>query len=219
MPLKIDHVFIAGDVHARNANVLLRHGFCEGYGNKHPGQGTANRRFFFDDFMLEFLWVDNTEEATSERTKRTRLWERCNNDDSSINPFGIVFRSTGSDHSTAPFPTWRYRPRYVPPGEFIEFADEVTLGEPELVFLPFPTLRKITAIEPPHHALQSRRIRRICVGLPTANDLSKSSTAAAASGILTYFQSPEFLLQIVFEGSEKTVIDFRPHLPLVFVQE
>jgi hypothetical protein len=35
-----------------------------------------DRRFFFENFMLELVWVDKPEETQSEQTRRTRLWER-----------------------------------------------------------------------------------------------------------------------------------------------
>jgi Glyoxalase-like domain len=53
----VDHAFIACSPGAPEAGALLRLGFIEGQGNTHPGQGTANRRFFFENFMLELLWV------------------------------------------------------------------------------------------------------------------------------------------------------------------
>lgn len=70
MDIAIDHIFIASRPDAPQADALLERGFLEGSANVHPGQGTANRRFFFVDFMLEFIWVRDQAEATSERTRR-----------------------------------------------------------------------------------------------------------------------------------------------------
>jgi Glyoxalase-like domain len=82
----LDHAFIACAAGAPEADALLRLGFVEGSSNTHPGQGTANRRFFFDNFMLELLWISDPAEAQSERTRRTRLWERCEQRDVGANP-------------------------------------------------------------------------------------------------------------------------------------
>jgi hypothetical protein len=49
--VELDHAFIACRPGAPEADALLRQGFVEGSPNTHPGQGTANRRFFFDNFM------------------------------------------------------------------------------------------------------------------------------------------------------------------------
>jgi hypothetical protein len=53
--VEIDHVFIGCRPGAPEADSMLKRGFVEGSPNTHPGQGTANRRFFFDNFMLELL--------------------------------------------------------------------------------------------------------------------------------------------------------------------
>src|SRR5271170_508668 len=116
MPLDVDHAFIACAVDAPEGDALLRSGFVEGSRNTHPGQGTANRRFFFENFMLELMWVADPAEALSAQTRPTRLWDRWSLRASGISPFGIVFRSSGAEDSAAPFPTWEYYPSYLPPG-------------------------------------------------------------------------------------------------------
>lgn len=50
-------------------------GLTEGTSNSHPEQGTANRRFFFPNAMLELLWVHDEHEAQSPLVAPTRLWE------------------------------------------------------------------------------------------------------------------------------------------------
>ena len=134
MTLEVDHAFIGCITGAPEADVLLQLGLVEGSANIHPGQGTANRRFFFDNFMLELLWVAET---TGARVRRTRLSERCANREGRTCPFGIIFRATGDDGSAAPFPTWPYYASYLPQGLAIEIAEGTTLEEPELFYLPF----------------------------------------------------------------------------------
>ena len=76
MPIALDHAFIMCSIGAPEGDALIQRGLVEGSRNVHPGQGTANRRFFFENFMLELVWVDKPDEAQSEQTRRTRLWER-----------------------------------------------------------------------------------------------------------------------------------------------
>ncbi len=59
MNLELDHVFILVKPEAEVADLLIEHGIREGRGNKHPGQVKSNRRFYFANGMLEFLWVHN----------------------------------------------------------------------------------------------------------------------------------------------------------------
>jgi hypothetical protein len=54
---ELDHLFIRVEVNAREAEHLVEFGLNEGAPNVHSGQGTANRRFFFHNVMLELLWV------------------------------------------------------------------------------------------------------------------------------------------------------------------
>jgi Glyoxalase-like domain len=77
MTCELDHVSICVAAGAPEADELIRFGLIEGAANRHPGQGTANRRFFFAGAFLELLWVDDPAEAaagfslvTKERTRR-----------------------------------------------------------------------------------------------------------------------------------------------------
>jgi Rho-binding antiterminator len=60
MEFELDHLFICTTIGAPEADRLVAFGLTEGTPNVHPGQGTANRRFFFHNFMLELLWVHNS---------------------------------------------------------------------------------------------------------------------------------------------------------------
>ncbi len=56
MAFELDHLFIMTDINAPVADRLISSGLTEGRSNIHPGQGTANRCFFFHNAMLELLW-------------------------------------------------------------------------------------------------------------------------------------------------------------------
>jgi len=191
-------------------------GFVEGSGNIHPGQGTANRRFFFDNFMLELLWLTNPAEAQSDKTRRTRLWERCERQDTTVSPFGIIFRPSGEAPRAAPFPTWAYTPDYLPPGLAMQIAVGTSLYEPELFYLPFMNRARVQSSEPLLHAVPIRRIRAVSVGVTRFAELSDASRSAMNHGLLSYFESPQPLLQISFEAAARVDFDLRPELPLLF---
>jgi len=44
---EVDHLFVCANLGAPEADSLIAFGLTEGAPNVHPGQGTANRRFFF----------------------------------------------------------------------------------------------------------------------------------------------------------------------------
>ena len=61
MSLRLDHFFILAE--AASADRLIDLGLREGTPNSHPGQGTANRRFFLANAMLEILYIRDAQEA------------------------------------------------------------------------------------------------------------------------------------------------------------
>jgi len=215
MALELDHAFICCSPGAPEGDALIYVGLTEGSPNTHPGQGTSNRRFFFRNAFLELLWVSEPAEARSEQTRRTRLWERWSGRASGACPFGIVFRPKSASAATAPFATWEYRPKYLPSGMAIEFAEGVPIEEPELVCLPFVQRSGAPAHEPTDHALPIRHVSGITIGLPGAASLCQASQAVGSAGLVTYGYAPEYLFALTFPAAEETRLDLRPTLPLL----
>ena len=218
MTLEVDHVFICCSPGAPEAEALVRLGLREGSPNTHPGQGTANRRFFFDNAFLELLWVSDSAEALSAQTLPTRLWERCSSRTSGGCPFGIVFRPSSLSSAQAvspPFTTWSYHPNYLPSGLAIEFAEGTSLEEPELIYLPFARYSGPPAHEPTDHALSLRQVCGVTIGLPVEK-LSLPSEAAQSAGLLTYRLASEYVLELNFVAAQEFLFDLQPALPLRF---
>lgn len=99
------------------AEALMDIGLLEGTRNTHPGQGTANRRFFFDGAFIELLWVSNPVEAQSPLTAPTKLGARWAGRKHGLCPFGIAFSPTAAEVPEPPFSAWAYRPQYLPPSK------------------------------------------------------------------------------------------------------
>jgi Glyoxalase-like domain len=211
----VDHAFVTCAPGAPEADALLELGFVEGSRNTHPGQGTANRRFFFENFMLEFLWVADPAEVTNERTRPARLSERCSQRAAGLNPFGIILRPTQGASTPPPFLSWSYHPTYLPPELSIQIAQGTTLQEPELFYLSF--MRDTGARgEPTQHALPLGHVGALRFGVPQPAELTPASRAVEQLGLVDYFQSNDHLLEVSFEGTAGKQIDLRPGLPLVF---
>ena len=68
--MRLDHFFILTEKSAPEAELLTEFGLIEGTSNDHPGQGTANRRFFFSNTTLELLYVRDANEADDKRQDR-----------------------------------------------------------------------------------------------------------------------------------------------------
>src|SRR5258707_573236 len=93
MTVELDHVYVLVSAGAPEAALLNELGLTEGLHNRHPGQGTACRRFFFANAYLELLWVEDPAEAQGEVVRPLRLWGRWSQRTQGACPFGLVFRS------------------------------------------------------------------------------------------------------------------------------
>ena len=134
MELLLDHVFILTRPGAPEADLLLDLGLAEGEPNRHRGQGTANRRFFFKGCMLELLYVHDVDELTAGPAAPLHLPDRL--DRPGASRFGIVARPVNPDASWD-LPGWDYRPDYLTAGRrFLVGANSDILEEPLLIVSP-----------------------------------------------------------------------------------
>jgi hypothetical protein len=181
MRLELDHFFILVDQGAPQAEALEQLGLTEGTANRHPGQGTANRRYFFHNAFLELLWVDDASEAQSAATQRTGLWQRWSRRESGASPFGICFRPAPGETGALPFATWNYRPGYLPSPLSIQMSTRSEQhSEPLLFFIAFgrsaiddePARR-----QPLDHSAGLRRVTRLKLTLIQQGPLSQELQA------------------------------------------
>lgn len=107
-------VFVADRAAAEQAFAAC--GLVPSFTRGHPGQGTANLCACFDNAYLELLWCEDESELISSPVVRTRLAERARWRETGASPFGIGLRGK------LPFPSWEYRPPYLPEGMTIPVA-------------------------------------------------------------------------------------------------
>ena len=217
MSFELDHVFVCCSPGAPEAASLARLGLTEGSANTHPGQGTASRRFFFQNAYLELFWVADPEEAQNERSRPTRLWERWSKRQADACPFGVILRpSAEARERNPPFASWSYHPQYMPPGLAIEIATGTPLGEPELFYIPFARRPDAIGREPLTHATGFREISAARVGLPAPGTLSRAARQAEAAGVVSFVTEAEHVMILGFDGEGAgKARDLRPELPLV----
>ncbi len=215
MRIELDHLFVCAAPGAPEAEELIQFGLHEGPSNQHPGQGTANRRFAFSNAMIELLWVSDMGEAQNQHTKRTLLWERWSCRVDRACPFGICVRPVYSqDTGLPPFPSWEYRPAYLP-DPLVMHIGEAGIEEPMWVYLSFMRRlhREEWFIE---HPIGIREITSLTLTTPVPLH-SHVSHKIIESGILKSRLGERPLLEIEFDNNHgKEHVDFRPHLPVVF---
>jgi hypothetical protein len=214
MRIELDHLFVCAAPEAPEAEELVKFGLREGPANRHPGQGTANRRFDFANAMIELLWVSDANEVQSECSRRTLLWERWSGRDGEASPFGICLRPVDSENNKSPFPSWEYRPAYLPDPQVMHIG-EAGVEEPMWIYLNF--MRRIDREQRfEEHPIGIREITSLTLTTPVPLR-SVVSQRMVESGILSTQKGSKSLLEIGFDGKRrKEIVDFRPHLPIVF---
>jgi hypothetical protein len=206
--LAVDHVFLCTDPGAPEAQRLIEFGLAEGPANTHPGQGTANRRFFFRSTMLELLWVTDEDEARAGVARSTLLWERWSKRRTGACPFGIVVRG---EAAVPPFSAWEYRPPYLPADQAFYVAAGTSVDDPMWVYVP----RAKAASRLVGHELGFRDITTVGITGPTVTH-SAVNRSMAAMRLIALKAGPAHLLELEFDGDGNGLsTDFRPDLPLV----
>ena len=214
MQIELDHLFVCTAPGAPEAEKLVQFGLHEGPPSKHPGQGTACRRFSFVNAMIELFWVSDAREAQSQGTKRTLLWERWSGRQGTASPFGICVRPVHPQDTGSPFPAWEYRPGYLPDPLSMHIS-EAGIEEPMWIHLSFMrrAQREGWFIE---HPIGVREITRLTLTTPMPLR-SNASQKIIESGMLATRTGGTSLLEIEFDGHRRDErADFRPHLPLIF---
>ena len=209
MTYELDHIFILSDVNAPSADKLVDAGITEGAPNIHHGQGTTNRRFFFNNSMIECIWVHDEDEVSNEKTKPTHLlprWQGRKN----TSPFGICFRPT-SDEPNPPFPSWDYTPQYLPDRMSIQIANTISqLKEPFLFF--FAQAR--SSDSKVKHPAGMENITSVQVTHPYAN--LSSPSIDVIQHLVTFTRGEAHQLTLTFDDhrQDKT-LNLQPSLPLI----
>ncbi len=222
MTVELDHLFICTSVGAPEVERLTAVGLTEGQSNLHPGQGTACRRLFFHNAYLEFLWVNDEEEAGGEAVQPLRLRERWRYRQTGYSPFGLCLRPSGRGDEAAelPFETWAYRPPYLPDPLQIDVAENPDHPAEPLLFHTsfgvrpdkYPSGRK----QPLEHPAGFREITQVKISLPEQT-VSKAMRVIEEAGLVKLSAGRANLLEVVFDGgAQGKATDFRPDLPLAF---
>jgi len=193
---------------------LARAGLLTGTPNDHPGQGTANRRVFFANAYVEFLFPTDKDALASELVTPTGLGPRFRGGC----PLGAALRGAAGESPS--FPTWHYRPPYLPEGASILMASSSGVAQEPLIFVvPFgqrPDLLPSDRAQPLDHPAGPRSIRSILLAGPWPVPPSPALEALAAVPDITVRNQVDYHVQVVLTpGPGNTVLDLRPDAPMV----
>ena len=212
---ELDHVFICTDVGAPEAELLIEFGLAEGSRNTHPGQGTANRRFFFRNAMIELFYVADIAEASSESGHRTGLLQRWQKRRTTSSPFGVCLRPGPGDPAGPPFSTWTYHPSYMPAPIYLG-TNSLRVTEPLQFYMPFggkPDANK----QPLEHEVGFQQITTLRISGPVHKQSSAELKELLQTGVVEIIAAQAPMMEIGFDGEVAGKSrDFGPVLPLKF---
>lgn len=213
----LHHVFVLTAQGAPEGNALVDLGLAEGSSNTHHGQGTANRRFFFRNAMLELLWVTDEEEARQPPASSLGLHERWSKRTSGASSFGICIGPNPTGRSDRAFDGWAYRPAYLPDGVAIHVA-HTRVDEPLVFQHPFgrPDVAAPGAGEPLEHPLGVRALTRVEVRSPVAVTSRACHDLTTAAPVHFELGGDGPIMTLTFDGGTAgRSVDLRPGMPLV----
>lgn len=206
-----NHIFIFSDNHEEVASELAQFGFQEGSNRKHPKQGTQNRKFYFNDFYLEILWVYNHEEVTSALTSPTQLYERSKYKSNAASPFGLCVNYSIDDDELFE-KRLDYKPTYLPKNMTIE-----VLTNENSMTLPW-TFRWNASIANNHNSepinFPKQKLIKVIFGVKK-NEVKNSYLQLFKSNKIFFENSQYEFLKLVFDTKGNKQIKRFKTIPLV----
>jgi hypothetical protein len=222
---QLDHVFVMSPEGAPAADRLVEAGFEEGPPNRHPGQGTACRRFWFANAYVELLWVEDFEAAGSPDVAALGLPLR-GGAARVASRIGIgLRRAWGSPHSAEPpIETQPVHAPYLPHRAPLRVAAGAPDPASPLVFF-LPELARTGVMEAPGydgsghggpaHPNGAREVTGVELALPGGGGDGPAVRWLAGLPGVRVERGPRERLGIVLDGPEKgRRLDFHPNLPL-----
>ena len=225
LTMELDHLFIFTHQPQQAATALQSFGLTEGTTNVHLGQGTACRRFFFQNAYIELVWVIQEDEIQNPVIKRTNLWERSQYKSTHYCPVGFCFRT--QPQSDPPIRLlfedgWRYHSDYLPPGQYANIAsNEDFPAEPMLFEMPFfglaPNDYPPAKRQPLTHAKGFQKLTKVTLTIPTpVNGFSSAMNKVLRESIVHYSPGKSYRVTLqVDDGNQGQQHRFTPLLPLV----
>ena len=198
--MDIDHIFIFTNDNGKIADELVLFGLAEGSSRVHVGQGTTNRKFYFDNFFLEILWVHNEAEIKSDLIKPTGLWQREDFKKNDFSPFGLCIVNT--DETERLFQNAiKYQPVYFPAGLNIDIlTNEEKPSLPWTFRLPFRGQKK-NETEPTEHKCGLKNLTSVAFGITNYNNTNEFIQQFARQDKVRFTLSANNNLTLTFDDN------------------
>lgn len=211
--MKIDHIFIFSCDNGKEVDALIDFGFSEGSSRVHPGQGTVNRKIYFENFFLEIVWVHNEAEIKSDNVQKTKLWERSNFLTNGYSRFGLGFTNT-PDTDKLFANSIKYQPDYFPKGAYFEIiANDQNFCLPWTFRLPVLPPKK--SDEPIDHNNGIRKLTKVSFDLSSKESENEFVREIESNSDIRFITGSENILTLEFDNVSKGVVKKFDSLDLV----
>jgi hypothetical protein len=210
--MDVHHIFIFSSNQGKEVDELVDFGLTEGSNRVHPGQGTRNRKFYFENFFLEILWVSYESEIKSELTAPAKLWERANHKRNGFSPFGICL--VNSKQTDELFKnSFKYQPVYLPDNLAIDvITNEERPGLPWIFRL--PTIGNLPPVEEPiNHRRDIKRLTGVKFQMPFSGNLSEFIGLFNQSDII-FEHAEQYNLVLEFDYKKQEAVQKFSSIPL-----
>lgn len=207
--MEVDHIFIFV-TDRQDVDDLVKFGFMEGSGRTHQGIGTANRRIFFENFYLEFLWVTNETEARS--FDRLGIWQRSNFRENDFSPFGLCLENT-KDSDDIFKNSLKWHPEFLQSNDHV---DIITSSNMPWIFR-FPPNRKPKNTEEPRaHQLCVKKLTKAVLRLKKL-ELRDVLTKIETSSLVEFESAERNMLVLEFDNKRQNKHRYFKNLNLKLV--
>jgi glyoxalase-like protein len=213
---ELDHVFICAPAERSALQGLMDFGLV-GIEAIHPGQGTANACFLFENAYLEILWRHDDRELSSAAVRPTGLRERLRWQETGACPFGIAIRRKPEQPAVEMDVQWAYAAPFLPPGATIPVLSPPDAPSAPIVFVSLvPDWQEYAAANRQLlvHCGRSRRLTGVHLWL-RGSQVPSFVEALTSAGITAEMTEGHYHMELEWDGgSEQGSKDFRPSLPL-----
>lgn len=219
--LILDHIFILVRKGAPEAEVLKELGFYyPGIINNHTGLGTAGTYFFFDNFYLELLWI---EDEVLYRSTIDQLYNSNMKGSGFLPRFGIAFSLSGTQ-TKLPFETKKLRWDWMHHGTYLTMSMLENENEPLYFTVPdymaYKNRLGSESIKPlKNHKFVTNSLTKINFHYSDENNLSAAGKFLSDSMIISFEKGDTNCIELIFDGGKcSRSYDLQNILPLVIIK-
>lgn len=204
--LTLDHIFILVNKKAPEAIMLKELGlFFPNIINHHVGLGTSGTYFFFNNFYLELLWIEDhhlyqnaIQQLYCNEMKNSNFFPK----------FGIAFRKE-KINSSLPFDTVNLRWDWMQHGTYLEMAKIENEYEPLYFIVPeymaYKNKLNSDSLNPlKRHKLGVRNLTKMVYKTKNNSELSEAGNCLSKQNLLCFEEDDSDYLELHFDNVKKS---------------